>query len=55
MTEIDSDKSHHRILITNDDGINAPGIKLFEKIAHEITPGVWVVVPDHNKAVPGIR
>ncbi|MDP7288327.1 MAG: DUF4105 domain-containing protein [Phycisphaerae bacterium] len=29
--------------------------KLFEKIAHEITPGVWVVVPDHNKAVPGIR
>ena len=25
-----------RILITNDDGINAPGLKALEQIAHEL-------------------
>lgn len=37
-----------RILITNDDGINAPGLKVIEKIAHEIagpTGEVWTVAP----------
>ncbi len=37
-----------RILITNDDGITAPGLKIAEAIAHELAgPGgeVWVVAP----------
>ncbi|UWR23720.1 5'/3'-nucleotidase SurE [Sulfitobacter sp. S190] len=37
-----------RILITNDDGINAPGLKVLEAIAHELAgPGgdVWTVAP----------
>ncbi|QPM89305.1 5'/3'-nucleotidase SurE [Pseudooceanicola algae] len=37
-----------RILITNDDGINAPGLKTLEKIAAEIAGPdgeVWVVAP----------
>ncbi|MBN2905643.1 MAG: 5'/3'-nucleotidase SurE [Rhodobacteraceae bacterium] len=37
-----------RILITNDDGINAPGLKVLEAIAAEIagpTGEVWVVAP----------
>lgn len=37
-----------RILITNDDGINAPGLKVLEAIAHQIAgPGgeVWTVAP----------
>ncbi len=37
-----------RILITNDDGINAPGLKVIEKIAHEIAGPegeVWTVAP----------
>lgn len=37
-----------RILITNDDGINAPGLKVMEAIAHEIAGPdgeVWVVAP----------
>ncbi|HDR27650.1 5'/3'-nucleotidase SurE [Rhodovulum sp.] len=37
-----------RILITNDDGINAPGLKVLEAIADEIAgPGgeVWAVAP----------
>ena len=37
-----------RILVTNDDGINAPGLAVLEAIAAEVTgPGgeVWVVAP----------
>ena len=37
---------NHRILITNDDGIEAPGIKLLEKIARSLSDDVWVVAPE---------
>jgi len=46
-------KSEHRILVTNDDGIDAPGIKLLEKIAREISDDVWVVAPDQEKSGAG--
>src|SRR5882672_6361556 len=36
----------HRILISNDDGIEAPGIKLLEKIARGLSSDVWVVAPE---------
>ena len=39
---------HMRILITNDDGINAPGLKVLEAIANEIAGPegeVWIVAP----------
>ncbi|MFQ5565816.1 MAG: 5'/3'-nucleotidase SurE [Paracoccaceae bacterium] len=42
-----------RILITNDDGITAPGLALAEEIAAEIAgPGgeVWVVAPDFERS-----
>ncbi|PTX56490.1 5'-nucleotidase /3'-nucleotidase /exopolyphosphatase [Litoreibacter ponti] len=42
-----------RILITNDDGINAPGLKVLEDIAAEVAgPGgeVWVVAPAFEKS-----
>jgi 5'-nucleotidase len=42
--------SDHRILIVNDDGIDAPGIKLLEEIARELTDDVWVVAPDEEKS-----
>ena len=35
-----------RILITNDDGINADGIKALERIARELSDDVWVVAPE---------
>ena len=35
-----------RILITNDDGINAPGIDVLEKVASDLTKDVWVVAPE---------
>lgn len=34
-----------RILISNDDGIDAPGLKVMEEIAHAITDDVWIVAP----------
>jgi 5'-nucleotidase len=35
-----------RILVTNDDGINAPGLKVLEKIAKSLSRDVWVVAPE---------
>ena len=35
-----------RILVTNDDGINAPGLKVLEKIARQLSRDVWVVAPE---------
>jgi len=42
-----------RILITNDDGIHAPGIAILESIARDITDDVWVVAPDQEKSGAG--
>ncbi len=42
-----------RILITNDDGINAPGLRSLEKIAGYISDDVWVVAPEHNNSGAG--
>ena len=43
-------KSNPRILISNDDGIDAAGIKLLQQIAGEISDDVWVVAPDTNQS-----
>ena len=43
----------HRILITNDDGIHAPGLELLESIAREISDDVWVVAPDNERSGAG--
>jgi 5'-nucleotidase len=39
-----------RILLSNDDGIHAPGLKALEKIAHELTDDVWVVAPELDQS-----
>ena len=39
-----------RILITNDDGIAAPGLEILEQIAHELAREVWVVAPEHDQS-----
>src|SRR4029079_4528910 len=35
-----------RSLVTNDDGIHAPGLASLERIAHSLSPDVWVVAPE---------
>lgn len=44
-----------RILITNDDGIKAPGLDVLRKIAAEISDDVWVVAPSGNQSGAGHR
>lgn len=42
-----------RILITNDDGINAPGLAILERIARRLAGEVWVVAPEHDRSGAG--
>lgn len=39
-----------RILVSNDDGIHAPGLKAAEKIAKALTSDVWVVAPETEQS-----
>jgi 5'-nucleotidase len=39
-----------RILLTNDDGIDAPGLKVLEQIARELAQEIWVVAPEHDQS-----
>ena len=39
-----------RILVTNDDGIHGPGLKVLEKIAHKLSKDVWVVAPEDEQS-----
>ena len=39
-----------RILLSNDDGINAPGLMALEKIAHELCDDVWIVAPETEES-----
>jgi 5'-nucleotidase len=38
------------ILVTNDDGIHAPGLKSLEDIARALSPEVWVVAPETEQS-----
>lgn len=39
-----------RILVTNDDGIDAPGLEIAESIARTLTDDVWVVAPAQEQS-----
>ena len=39
-----------RILVTNDDGIHAPGLAAAEKIARALTDDVWIVAPETEQS-----
>jgi len=42
-----------RILITNDDGISAPGIYVLEKIAAALSDDIWIVAPAEEQSGAG--
>ena len=42
-----------RILVTNDDGIHAPGLAVLEAIAREMSDDVWVVAPSDEQSGAG--
>jgi 5'-nucleotidase len=44
-----------RILLTNDDGVDAPGLAVLRAIAGELSEDVWIVAPDGNQSGAGHR
>jgi 5'-nucleotidase len=42
-----------RILVTNDDGIHGPGLKVLEAVARTFSDDVWVVAPDVERSGAG--
>jgi 5'-nucleotidase len=50
MPEAGIDLAAARILVSNDDGINAPGLKLLAKIASGLCREVWVVAPEREQS-----
>ena len=42
-----------RILLTNDDGVNASGLKLLERIAARFSDDVWIVAPTEEQSGAG--
>jgi 5'-nucleotidase len=44
------DPAKARILVTNDDGINAPGLVSLIEIARALSGDVWVVAPETNQS-----
>jgi len=39
-----------RVVVTNDDGIDAPGLRVLEEVAATVAREVWVVAPDHDRS-----
>src|SRR5918911_3846667 len=39
-----------RILVTNDDGIHAPGLGVLERIAATLSDDVWIVAPETDQS-----
>ena len=42
-----------RILLTNDDGIHAPGLRVLEDIARGLSDDIWVVAPSEEQSGAG--
>ena len=40
-----------RILVTNDDGVNATGLKVLERIARKFSDDIWIVAPTEEQSV----
>lgn len=53
MFEPPLDLANARILVTNDDGINALGLKVLERVARDFSRDVWVVAPETEQSGAG--
>ena len=42
-----------RILLTNDDGIHAPGLKVLEDIARQFSDDIWICAPSEEQSGAG--
>lgn len=53
MFEPPLDLANACILVTNDDGINAPGLAVLERVAHGFSQDVWTVAPETEQSGAG--
>ncbi len=53
MFEAQPDLSGARILLSNDDGIDAKGLAVLERVAHTLSDDVWVVAPQLEQSGAG--
>ena len=44
------DLSSARVLLTNDDGISAPGLRLLKKLIKPLVRELWIVAPEGEKS-----
>ena len=42
-----------RILLTNDDGVNARGLRLLESVARKFSEDIWIVAPTEEQSGAG--
>jgi 5'-nucleotidase len=47
------DLARARILLTNDDGVEAPGLKLLHKLVRRMAADVWIVAPETEQSASG--
>ncbi|MBV8416124.1 MAG: 5'/3'-nucleotidase SurE, partial [Verrucomicrobia bacterium] len=45
-----SSRLFSRVLLTNDDGIDALGLRTLTELAEELAEEVWIVAPDHDQS-----
>ncbi len=50
MPDVPIDTAMARILVTNDDGIHAPGLEVLERVAGRLSGDVWVVAPESEQS-----
>jgi len=50
MRNLPLDLANARILLSNDDGIDAPGLKILERVARSLSKDVWIVAPEHEQS-----
>jgi 5'-nucleotidase len=50
MFDAPIDLQNARILLSNDDGINAPGLKALERVARSLCKEVWIVAPEEEQS-----
>src|SRR5580704_7815107 len=47
------DLAKARILLSNDDGVGAEGLRCLERAARLISPDIWIVAPEHEQSGAG--
>lgn len=53
MLKAPLDLTKARILLANDDGIRAPGLKVLERIARSLSKDVWIFAPETEQSGAG--